>query len=195
MHSSDTENISFPKRALLNEDELTVMAEEYPYYSIAQFRLLSDYKKNKNKNFEKQALLTALFFNNTRWLNGQLCYHAKSEDKYNESVEINSTAAASEQSDFSIHEIVPEQFEETRGKNLLINKSSNDVLNAFEPLHTVDYFASQGIKISDESISNDKLSTQLKSFTEWLKSMKKIHVHLPEADEQTDKIIQNIAES
>lgn len=44
----------------------------------------------------------------------------------------------------------------------------------FEPLHTSDYFASQGIKISAEIKPDDKLGKQLKSFTEWLKTMKKI---------------------
>ena len=66
---------------------------------------------------------------------------------------------------------------------------------AFEPLHTVDYFASQGIKITEDPITNDKLGSQVKSFTEWLKSMKKIHKENPAAgDEQTDKAIQKIAE-
>ena len=66
---------------------------------------------------------------------------------------------------------------------------------AFEPLHTVDYFASQGIKITEDPLTNDKLGSQVKSFTEWLKSMKKIHKeNLPGGDEQTDKAIQKIAE-
>lgn len=47
---------------------------------------------------------------------------------------------------------------------------------AFEPMHLVDYFASQGIKLSEEVQSGDKLGRQLKSFTEWLKTMKKVHV-------------------
>jgi S-adenosylmethionine hydrolase len=65
----------------------------------------------------------------------------------------------------------------------------------FEPLHTVDYFASQGIKITDEPVSSDKLGKQLKSFTEWIKSMKKIHASQPEVkDPQTDNKIQGIAE-
>ena len=45
---------------------------------------------------------------------------------------------------------------------------------AFEPFHTVDYFASQGIKISQEELPKDKLAKQLKSFTEWLKTMKRL---------------------
>lgn len=44
----------------------------------------------------------------------------------------------------------------------------------FEALHTVDYFASQGIKLSQESLTKDKFGQQLKSFTEWLKAMKRI---------------------
>jgi hypothetical protein len=44
----------------------------------------------------------------------------------------------------------------------------------FEPYHTVDYFASQGIKLSQEEVPKDKFGKQLKSFTEWLKSMKKL---------------------
>lgn len=45
---------------------------------------------------------------------------------------------------------------------------------AFEPYHTVDYFASQGIKISQEDLEKDRLAKQLKSFTEWLKTMKRL---------------------
>jgi hypothetical protein len=45
---------------------------------------------------------------------------------------------------------------------------------AFEPFHTVDYFASQGIKLSQEDLPKDKLGRQLKSFTEWLKTMKRL---------------------
>jgi hypothetical protein len=44
----------------------------------------------------------------------------------------------------------------------------------FEPYHTVDYFASQGIKLSQEETGKDKFGKQLKSFTEWLKTMKRL---------------------
>jgi len=194
-----TENIDFKKKEL-KEDELLLMTEEYPYYSIAQFRLLCGYKKNNNKNFEKQALVTALFFSNTRWLNKQLNYQTKIENEYDENGEINnSTAISSQQAEHPIDEIGSDQTKEVNEKKLppteRTGESAGNVSDAFEPLYTVDYFASQGIKVSEESINNDKLSTQLKSFTEWLKSMKKIHTHLPEGDEQTEKIIQHIAES
>ena len=51
--------------------------------------------------------------------------------------------------------------------------AQSDVL--FEPYHTIDYFASQGIRLDKlEPIPQDKLGRQLRSFTEWLKSMKKL---------------------
>lgn len=46
--------------------------------------------------------------------------------------------------------------------------------NLFEPFHTVDYFASQGIKVTATDLPKDKLSKQLMSFTEWLKVMKRL---------------------
>ncbi len=46
----------------------------------------------------------------------------------------------------------------------------------FEPFHTVDYFASQGIKLQESKTADDKLGQQVKTFTQWLRSMKKIYV-------------------
>jgi len=85
--------------------------------------------------------------------------------------------------------------------NLVIKKEfiSNEQLQdelLFEPLYTTDYFASQGIKISDESLQNDKLGQQLKSFTDWLKTIKKTHGEkLPENTVQVDAAIQRMAEN
>ncbi len=64
----------------------------------------------------------------------------------------------------------------------------------FEPLHTTDYFASQGIKLSEEVQITDKLGKQLKSFTEWLKTMKKVHDNRQSADAPLDVSVQNMAE-
>jgi hypothetical protein len=45
---------------------------------------------------------------------------------------------------------------------------------SFQPYHTVDYFASQGIKFAPEEKPTDRFGKQLKSFTEWLKTMKRL---------------------
>lgn len=69
-------------------------------------------------------------------------------------------------------------------------------LPLFEPLHTTDYFASQGIKISDEVLAADRLGHQLKSFTQWLKAMKKLHPNqMAQAGEGADTNIQQLAEA
>jgi hypothetical protein len=44
----------------------------------------------------------------------------------------------------------------------------------FDPFHTIDYFASQGIKYTYQDNPNDKFGKQLKSFTDWLKIMKRL---------------------
>lgn len=45
----------------------------------------------------------------------------------------------------------------------------------FEPYHTVDYFASQGIKLGkSETDAKDSFGRKLRSFTDWLKTMKKL---------------------
>jgi len=74
-------------------------------------------------------------------------------------------------------------------------KDTNVELPLFEPMHMVDYFASQGIKLGEEIQTGDKLGKQLKSFTEWLKTMKKVHTVSPaEETAQTDKSVEAMAE-
>jgi hypothetical protein len=58
----------------------------------------------------------------------------------------------------------------------------------FDPYYTIDYFASQGIKAPQEVQPGDKLGMQLKSFTEWLRTMKR--VPKPVAEEQSDEVEQ-----
>jgi len=76
-----------------------------------------------------------------------------------------------------------------------VEKANLDEAMLFEPMHMVDYFASQGIKLTDEVQMADKLGKQLKSFTEWLKTMKKIHVEqVAETTPETNDSIQILAE-
>jgi len=118
-----------------------------------------------NKLDSDTAAKTALYFSNAYWLNYQL---NKKETEKKETASVISEKAIS-----------PEKAEEP----------------LFEPLFATDYFASQGIKLSEEVQNSDKLGKQLKSFTEWLKTMKKVNgSKLPETTEATDKAIEHIAE-
>ena len=62
-----------------------------------------------------------------------------------------------------------------------------------EPYHTVDYFASQGIKA--ESNVEDGLAKKVRKFTDWLKQMKKV-APLPSdlgTDAELEKVVHGIA--
>ncbi len=73
--------------------------------------------------------------------------------------------------------------------------TGNSGLIPIEPYYTIDYFASQGIKLANDD-GKDKLSKNLRSFTEWLKTMKRIHPEKldQEMDKQSATVIQHIAE-
>ncbi len=106
------------------------------------------------------------------------------------------------------NDFVEEQIE----ADILINEKLSSLLqqhaSAFEkpvetdaevpventPYHRVDYFDSQGIKL-DEDKANDKLGTQLKRFTDWLKQMKRINPNDDIGnDEAGETTVKNIAE-
>jgi hypothetical protein len=65
----------------------------------------------------------------------------------------------------------------------------------FQSYHTIDYFASQGIKLKLEDLTKDKFGKQLKSFTEWLRSMKRATpaANVEEMDEVSRQAIQQFA--
>jgi len=82
-------------------------------------------------------------------------------------------------------------------ESTISNPETNDLPLAFEPFHTVDYFASQGIKVKLEDNPPDKFTKQLKSFTDWLKTMKKLPVveaATPAINETSEKKVEQLAE-
>jgi hypothetical protein len=66
---------------------------------------------------------------------------------------------------------------------------------SYTPFHTVDYFASQGIKFKEEQQPTDKFGRQLKSFTEWLKLLKKVPGTTPATpvNPQSEKKVEQMA--
>ncbi len=149
----------------LSSASLQQLAEAHPY--AAAFQLLYAQKlKNENKEaFAHQWQKTMLYFNNPLFV-----HHAVNTDVVKEEPE-------------DVEESVEEQAEEEAGliniPGLKIGPVDPDK-NAltFTPYHTVDYFASQGIKLGEEIKPADRFGSQLKSFTSWLKEMRR----LPEAE-------------
>ncbi len=66
-----------------------------------------------------------------------------------------------------------------------------------EPFYTVDYFASQGIKIDLTKQTQDKLTLQLRRFTDWLKQVKGQSPNPQDlgTDPELEKAIANIAKT
>jgi len=190
------------------------IVEAHPYFAPAHFFLLKGTAKD-TAAYAKEAATTALLFNNPLWLNWQLQYGDREVALVNKkdievpAEEAGGTTAAplpvAENVQVSDAASVPhttgnggtgttmrtEAGEAGATKEAKPNK--DELL--FEPMHLVDYFASQGIKLTEEMQNADKLGKQLKSFTQWLKTMKKVHEgQLPEATEQAERVIKTLAE-
>jgi hypothetical protein len=96
----------------------------------------------------------------------------------------------------------PEPMEETDKAPISIpplpdlNEQPADTELTFQPYHTVDYFASQGIKFNPEEKPVDRFGRQLKSFTEWLKTMKRLpQSEIPKiTDIASEKKVEQMAE-
>jgi hypothetical protein len=73
---------------------------------------------------------------------------------------------------------------------LKIEPFNPDAKFTFEPYHTVDYFASQGIRFKEDEKPKDQFGKQLKSFTEWLKTLKKV----PETGQPPAKEDKNVTQ-
>ncbi len=192
---SDTENIDF----------LNNLTAKHPYFSPAQFFLLQKTAADNN-GFETQAVKTNILFNNPHWLHFQLQQTniATGVDENILPVEINTVNHESEpvidmpdDTDAAEESAMEPEIEPMKIELKMPEQKANlDEAMLFEPMHMVDYFASQGIKLTDEVQMADKLGKQLKSFTEWLKTMKKVHVESEaETTGETDSNIQTLAEN
>ncbi len=76
-------------------------------------------------------------------------------------------------------------------------EENETVHNTEEPYYTIDYFASQGIKLEEIKQAHDQFETKVKRFTDWLKQMKRVNPHPSDlgTDPETEQIIENIAAS
>ncbi len=162
--------------------------DKYPYFGLAHFYALKDTLPHEN-SFTETAAKTALFFNNPFFLQAQLqveevtLKESKVENIVVEETPItipveNVIEHAEVVSTQERNNITVEKDEivmETTLPEIVtpIKVEKEEML--FEPLFATDYFASQGIKLSEAILNDDKLGKQLKSFTSWLKTMKKVH--------------------
>ena len=197
-----------------NAAELKQLADKHPYSFLHQFLYTKKLKGVDDARYKKQASKTALYSSNLPWL--EFILHTESEDsvqtKYETEIpvtpEINTPEEIIEESKVTDESIEEElelftQHEPVDEGNSLVSGildrekeiAQQETELKFEPLYTVDYFASQGIKNVTEQIPSDKLGKQLKSFTEWLKVMKRLPAEeTTTINESDEKNIQAAAE-
>ena len=186
-------------------DELIQIASEYPYSSPLQLLLAAKLKEDGNNSFSAQWQRTLLYFNNPLilnylflsgpTLNESILKPAATKQAFTEppdqesqegpaiisptlnlEEQLPANGPVKEDPERQIEEGHPEEFPIPALKIEPIDPSKAQL--AFTPYFTVDYFASQGIKLSEEIKEGDRFGNQLKSFTNWLKEMRR----LPEAD-------------
>lgn len=198
-------------------DELQQLTSQYPFFAPAKFLLAQKMKEKKSFLFEEQIQKASIYFQNPVWLDHLLndpqvdqnyAEVKKEEPPFVLQAEMEIPATHEEvvdqiktEEDEEIAEDEEEQnnqpelsIELPKFKFEPIDPAKADL--TFEPYHTIDYFASQGIKAKEEEKPKDQFSRQLKSFTEWIKAMKR----LPESEiaaslSVTDEKVEKMAET
>jgi hypothetical protein len=208
--NSLSEKITSKSFADCSVEELRKLTSEYPYFAPAHFMLLKKLDPS-TEAYREQYQKAILYFHDPfsfeYFINRPSVVSPLPEvfDEGETKEEESSPEFLSESDtgQLPVHEaltedemIATETMVETAGFQQV--PETNDL--TFEPFHTVDYFASQGIKLSQEDTSNDKFGKQLKSFTDWLKTMKRlpsatIRVADPASDQKVEALADHSVES
>jgi hypothetical protein len=192
--------------------DIKSLANRYPYSFFHQFLLCTKLKNNDDALYKKQVSKTALYSSNLPWLEYLLNKDTtprKDDDTIREPEPVEIAEPAPETISEPITDdaieleresMVGHETKETASLVSSILDREKELANQetelnFEPLYTVDYFAAQGIKNTSETIPADKLGKQLRSFTEWLKIMKRLPAEeTVQMNESDEKKIQTEAE-
>ncbi|MBI1342603.1 MAG: hypothetical protein GC171_06705 [Terrimonas sp.] len=179
-------------------EEIKAFTATYPFFSGAQLLLAKKLQTISDPEFEEQLNTVSLFVNNPLLLN----YYLDNQEYrlvHNETLVAEASVDEPGFSDPAVEQhgiedpgvpdaAAADDAENETGpghaddenigiRNLLqkeVQSSEKMEEILFGPFHTVDYFESQGIKTKTEELIPDRFSTQLRSFTEWLKTLKTI---------------------
>ena len=167
--------------------DLQQLTAQHPFFAPGQFLLAKRLYQSGHDGFEPQLKKTALLFHNPLWLEHLLKLPPddaafKQEEKAwvvpapdattpaQVPVELADHANADTTSDFTPPPAAAPP--EPLLKFILQTPVDPSEELEFTAFHTVDYFASQGILLQPAEQA-DKLGEQLKSFTQWLKVMRR----------------------
>lgn len=164
----------------VSTEELERASGQYPYFGAFNFLLAKKLQDKDPEQFRKNLQRTALLFPDAAWLQHLILENGVATVDLPES-------SASLQPAEQITQLTPQPEPEQEAAptaalqdeavpvklpSLTIEPVDLNAPLVFEPYHTVDYFASQGIKMKEEEKPADKFGQQLKSFTDWLKTIR-----------------------
>lgn len=186
------------KLAHCSVTELLQMADQYPYFGPAHLLVTEKLKSGDPVIYDNYLKKTLLYFNNPLWFQHLLNDTGDAEIITPVKTENTDTLTLEKK---MIQEL-PRNEKDEKQEDSEVPLLKPDLQNlptpelTFEPFHTVDYFASQGIKFREEEKPTDRFGQQLKSFTDWLKTMKRIPEtgQASELPSHTDVKIENLAE-
>lgn len=176
-------------------DELRDIANKYPYAPAIQLLLARKMKDEQAEGWQQQLDRASLYVPNSSWLNYLMSdvpapvetvaeviaepvaetIPVKEMDGGVQTHTINAVENAELAFDEEETALAEEEMDPTpiQLPGLKIEPiDPNTAELSYTPYHTVDYFASQGIRVREEEKPADKFGQQLRSFTEWLKALR-----------------------
>lgn len=188
-------------------EQLQQIIYDHPYNGALHFLLAKKLYLLKETGYKEALQKAALHFSNDLWLHFALNENEETATEVFENTLANEALIVEET--LNDEELPVEDYTEDAVINEKLSSMLREQAEAFEkpveestdiaveniPYHRVDYFDSQGIKLEEEKV-DDKLGTQLRRFTDWLKQMKRVNpnpVEL-ESDEAGEHQVQDIAE-
>ncbi|MBK6935503.1 MAG: hypothetical protein IPH18_00370 [Chitinophagaceae bacterium] len=179
-------------------EELRQLVDSYPFFAPAHVILAKKLQAENEELYKQQLQKTFLYFNNPLLVEYLLTDKGQAQETLlQENEEIHPLPVSSTVAEMALQEPVaepelqsePAMEKETAsieiplaeplpGLSGLADLKPETAIVAkdellFEPYYTVDYFASQGINLKEEEKPKDKFGQQLRSFTDWLKTLKK----------------------
>ncbi len=186
-------------------EELAELVNRHPYFGFAGLLYCRKLAEANNTEANRQLQKTALYFSNPLWLN----YLLRNNQTLEISEEKNAAFKPVDEDDLPVDELETIDTNSTlppgRMTKLMEQHLSDfkkpveldvELIAKPNPLFTIDYFASQGIKLTTQQ-GQDLLSGRVKSFTEWLKQMKKVNPQPVDlgTDAETERMIEAIAQT
>jgi hypothetical protein len=166
--------------------ELEDLTEQYPYFAPAHFLLLKKYDP-ASEAYRRQYQKAILYFHDPLSFES-LLKRPFPDLQLDEAPGTEDEEIAGEILGSALPDAAPLPSPEL--------SQTADTGLTFEPFHTVDYFASQGIKLSADVAPTDTFGKQVKSFTDWLKTMKRLPASaVPKSiDAVAEQKVENLAD-